>query len=56
MNHTTKTFPRRSMAEPWRGVIEHHRRPLAERVVGVICNLLTLAVLAGVGVILAWRG
>lgn len=32
MNTTTKRFPRTSQAEPWRGVIEHYRRPLAERV------------------------
>lgn len=36
MNTTTKRFPRTSQAEPWRGVIEHYRRPLAERVADVI--------------------
>lgn len=36
MNTTTKRFPRTSQAEPWRGVITRHRRPLAERVADVI--------------------
>lgn len=59
--NTTRRHPR-TLAEAWpqhyawRGVIERHRRPLAERVARLICNLLTLALLAGVGVLLAWRG
>lgn len=42
--------------DAWRGVITHHRRPLAERVVGWIGTAAVLATFAGIGVLLAWRG
>lgn len=32
MNWTTRRFPRTSQAEPWRGVLTHHKRPLQQRV------------------------
>lgn len=56
MNTTTKRFPRTSQAEPWRGVITHYRAPLLLRWWRVIGNLSLLALLAGIGVMLAWRG
>lgn len=40
----------------WRGAIEHHRRPLAERVAAWIKAGAVLATFAGLGVLLAWRG
>jgi hypothetical protein len=42
--------------EAWRGVITRHRRPLAERVATWIQVSAVLATLAGIGVLLAWRG
>ena len=33
---STKRFARTSQAEPWRGVLTHHKRPLAERVSDVL--------------------
>lgn len=35
-NPTTKRFPRRSQFGHWQGVIERHKRPLAERVADAI--------------------
>ncbi len=40
----------------WRGVLTHYRRPLAERVTRALCTAAVLAVLAGIGVLLGWRG
>jgi hypothetical protein len=40
----------------WQGAIEHHRRPLAERVASWIKAGAVLATFAGIGVLLAWRG
>lgn len=56
MNYTTRRFPRTSQAEPWRGVIEHHKRPLTERVASWIKTGAVLVTFAGIGVLLAWRG
>lgn len=55
-NTTTKRFPRTSQAEPWRGVIEHHRAPLTERLAGWLGTAGVLALFAGIGCLLAWRG
>jgi hypothetical protein len=52
MNITTKTFNRRSMAEPWRGVIERYRAPLLHRLWPVIVQVTFVCVVfgaAGVG-------
>lgn len=49
MNHTTQRFPRTSQRDHWRGVIEHHRRPLADRVADV---LLVIAMFGALGVLL----
>lgn len=42
--------------DAWRGVITHHRQPLATRVAGWIGTAAVLATFAGIGVLLAWRG
>ena len=55
-NTTTKRFPRTSLAEPWRGVIEHHRAPLPQRLAGWLGMAGVLALFAGIGCLLAWRG
>jgi hypothetical protein len=54
VNSTTRRFPRTSQAEPWRGVVTHYRRTLAERVAAWIKAGALLATLAGIGALL-WR-
>lgn len=51
MNHTTKRFPRTSQ-EHWRGVFEHHKRPLAERVADVL--LATVLGICGAAFLFHW--
>jgi len=57
LKESAMRFPR-SMHDvfPWHGVVTHYRRPLADRVVSWVCNLVLLAVLGAIGVLLAWRG
>ena len=49
---SNEAFP----SDAWRNVITRYRRPLAERITSLIGNLAVLAVLALIGVMLAWRG
>lgn len=49
----TEAFPRHYA---WRDVVTRYRRPLAERITRAVCHAGVLAVLAGIGCLLAWRG
>lgn len=40
----------------WRNVITHYPRPLAERVARAVSTAAVLALFAGIGCLLAWRG
>lgn len=49
----TEAFPQHYA---WRGVLTHHRRPLAERLTRWLCQAAVLATFALIGGMLAWRG
>ena len=55
--NTTRRFPRSAHdVWPWHGVVTYYRAPPLQRWGHVIATALTLALLAAIGVLLAWRG